>query len=84
MTLLDILDPYVLAEVNSHVNDGWTIVRISFCRGYLPVGRGYVDYGENRRGDLTASIYVPNRHTKYKSNRYHAVIRMSKPSDLPF
>lgn len=84
MTLLDILDPEILTEVNAHVIDGWTIVRISFCRGYLPVGRGYVTYDENSSGDLTASIYVPNRRSAQKSNRYHAVIRMVKPSDLPF
>lgn len=84
MTLLDILDPEILTEVNVLVMDGWAIVRISFCRGYLPVGRGHVAYGENSSGDLTASIYVPSRRTAQKSNRYHAVIRMVKPSDLPF
>lgn len=84
MTLQDITTPKVLNFVNLLIADGWSLKRISFCRGYLRSGRGYTVYGEDNLGNDTISIYVPNRETSFKSNRYHAVIRLTKPQELPF
>lgn len=84
MTLLDITSPKVLDLVHSHIADGWTLKRVSFCRGYLRSGRGYIVYGEDCKGNDTIAIYVPNRETSVKSNRYYAVIRLTNSQDLPF
>lgn len=84
MTLLDILDPDVTLIVGNMLADGWTLKRVSFVRGYLRVGYGRMLYTYNRKGYDHVDIYVPNRRTRPLSNRYHAVVRLVKPVDLPF
>lgn len=84
MTLQNITSPSVLNLVESLVFDGWSLKRISFCRGYLRSGRGYFVYGEDGKGNDTIDIFVPNCDTSVKSNRYHVVIRLTKLQDLPF
>ena len=83
MLLSDIQDPKVIAIVMNLISDGWTLKRVSFCRGYLRVGRGYTVAGTSKHFD-TFDIFVPNRRTRQQSNRYHAVIHLVKPTDLPF
>lgn len=83
MLLSDILDPKVIVFVNDMILDGWTLKRVSFCRGYLRVGHGRTSSGFCK-GCHTLDIFVPNRRTRQKSNRYHAVIHLVKPTDLPF
>lgn len=84
MTLLDIKDPDVLLIVGNMLDDGWTLQRVSFCRGYLRVGHGRMVYSYNRKGYDHVDIFVPNRRTRPLSNRYHAVVRLVKSVDLPF
>lgn len=84
MTLSDILDPDVTLIVGNMLLDGWTLKRVSFVRGYLRVGYGRMLYTYNCKGYDHLDIYVPNRRTRPLSNRYHAVVRLVKPVDLPF
>lgn len=84
MTLLDINDSQVLAFVNNLLDDGWTLKRVSFHRGYLRVGNGRVVYSYDCDGYDRVDVFVPNRRTRQQSNRYHAVIRLVKSVDLPF
>lgn len=83
MLLSDIQDSKVIAYVNDMLLDGWTLKRVSFCRGYLRVGRGRTESGVGKKC-YTLDIFVPNRRTRQQSNRYHAVIHLVKPTDLPF
>lgn len=83
MLFSDIQDPKVIAFVNDMLSDGWTLKRVSFCRGYLRVGHGRTSSGFGK-GCYTLDVFVPNRRTRQQSNRYHAVIHLVKPTDLPF
>ena len=83
MLLSDIQDPKVVALVMNMLSDGWTLKRVSFCRGYLRVGHDRITSGLSKTC-YTCDIFVPNRRTRQKSNRYHAVIRLVKRTDLPF
>lgn len=84
MTLSDIFDAKACELLNVLVREGFEVVRVSFERGYLPVGHTYVSYGHDRNGRYTAAIHVPNRRTSVRSNRYGAVIRLVNFEDLPF
>lgn len=84
MLLSDIQDPEVVSFVNAMISDGWDLKRVSFCRGYLRNGHGSTVYSYNIKGYDRVDIFVPNRRTRQLSNRYHAVIHLVKPVDLPF